>query len=603
MKERFQKISMPPQTGKRRKTAAIIICIVCALALIAGGTVLFANRENIAINRQMAQIDKINSKFSQIESSFWSENTPTEAAINTLLKKEYDYAAILKEKGILKDASLEAETLCVVCTMPQGDVIVYTPEIEGLKAGGSSSRIVTLQPFYDTKIKSDAPDKAAKEVASKVKGYKFDSADDFDNKNVNMQALKKLSGAKIIIWDGHGTYTASTGSVVSIDIPYKTVKKDKEFRKYCDGKHILSNGNSHTLLTASFFKDYYKKNSFDGAVIYLGTCLSGFDSSMADAFIANGAEAVYANYYVSTVGYDSKMTASVFGALADGETAEAALKIAQDKNGEYDIETTYDYDTLCRRNKVILSGNKDFSLTESIQKEQPTETTTQKETTTESTTQESSIVQKLGTDEWTLYMPAEPGFSEKYKFGDNNKVLITEYFDGAEQEETTAAYSVENDKTIKFNHSSSTAVTISEAFSDSDMLLAKFDYLNENVSVYGVINKNVPQDSTEISQSFLQDLEGTTWNSEYFSKNMSTYELVSFYNYNSFVLQGGIMVDHGEYEFAGSLITKSCAAFIFDSEQTVFIAEKAKKSNKLNVIILSSGEDQKAVAETWDKIN
>lgn len=598
--EKKAKNTSSPQKTKRKKTAAIIICVICALALITGGILLFTNRENIAINRQMAQMEKINDNFSQIENSFWSENKPTENAINTLLKKEYDYATSLKEKGTLKDVSLEAETLCLVCTMPQGDVIVYTPEIEGLKAGGSNSRIVTLQPYYNTKIKSEAPDKAAKEVASKVKGYKFDSADNFDNEKVNMQALKKLSGAKIIIWDGHGTYTASTGSVVSIDIPYKTVKKDKEFRKYCDGKHILANGKSHTLLTASFFKDYYQKESFDGAVIYLGTCLSAFDSSMADAFIANGAEAVYANYYVTTVGYDSKMTTSIFGALADGETAETALKIAQDKNGECDIETTYDYDTLCRRNKVILSGNKDFSLTGSKPKEQPTETTTQEETTTETTKQKSSIVQKLATEEWSLYIPAEPGLVENFKFNDNNKVLITNKSEGGTQQET-ATYSVENDKTIKFSDESGAAITVSNAFSDSDMLLIQFDYSDSGYAVYGVLNKNVPKNSTEISQSFLQDLEGTTWNSEYFSKSIPAYELVSFYNYKDSALYGGIMVDHGEYEFSGQLITENCASFICDSAQTSFVVEKSKKSDKLNVIIISTGENQKAVAETWNR--
>lgn len=552
--EKKAKNTSSPQKTKRKKTAAIIICVICALALITGGILLFTNRENIAINRQMAQMEKINDNFSQIENSFWSENKPTENAINTLLKKEYDYATSLKEKGTLKDVSLEAETLCLVCTMPQGDVIVYTPEIEGLKAGGSNSRIVTLQPYYNTKIKSEAPDKAAKEVASKVKGYKFDSADNFDNEKVNMQALKKLSGAKIIIWDGHGTYTASTGSVVSIDIPYKTVKKDKEFRKYCDGKHIL----------------------------------------------ANGAEAVYANYYVTTVGYDSKMTTSIFGALADGETAETALKIAQDKNGEYDIETTYDYDTLCRRNKVILSGNKDFSLTGSKPKEQPTETTTQEETTTETTKQKSSIVQKLATEEWSLYIPAEPGLVENFKFNDNNKVLITNKSEGGTQQET-ATYSVENDKTIKFSDESGAAITVSNAFSDSDMLLIQFDYSDSGYAVYGVLNKNVPKNSTEISQSFLQDLEGTTWNSEYFSKSIPAYELVSFYNYKDSALYGGIMVDHGEYEFSGQLITENCASFICDSAQTSFVVEKSKKSDKLNVIIISTGENQKAVAETWNR--
>lgn len=552
--EKKAKNTSSPQKTKRKKTAAIIICVFCALALITGGILLFTNRENIAINRQMAQMEKINDNFSQIENSFWSENKPTENAINTLLKKEYDYATSLKEKGTLKDVSLEAETLCLVCTMPQGDVIVYTPEIEGLKAGGSNSRIVTLQPYYNTKIKSEAPDKAAKEVASKVKGYKFDSADNFDNEKVNMQALKKLSGAKIIIWDGHGTYTASTGSVVSIDIPYKTVKKDKEFRKYCDGKHIL----------------------------------------------ANGAEAVYANYYVTTVGYDSKMTTSIFGALADGETAETALKIAQDKNGEYDIETTYDYDTLCRRNKVILSGNKDFSLTGSKPKEQPTETTTQEETTTETTKQKSSIVQKLATEEWSLYIPAEPGLVENFKFNDNNKVLITNKSEGGTQQET-ATYSVENDKTIKFSDESGAAITVSNAFSDSDMLLIQFDYSDSGYAVYGVLNKNVPKNSTEISQSFLQDLEGSTWNSEYFSKSIPAYELVSFYNYKDSALYGGIMVDHGEYEFSGQLITENSASFICDSAQTSFVVEKSKKNDKLNVIIISTDENQKAVAETWNR--
>ena len=64
--EKKAKNTSSPQKTKCKKTAAIIICVICALALITGGTLLFINRENIAINRQMAQMEKINDNFSQI---------------------------------------------------------------------------------------------------------------------------------------------------------------------------------------------------------------------------------------------------------------------------------------------------------------------------------------------------------------------------------------------------------------------------------------------------------------------------------------------------------------------------------------------------------
>ena len=189
---------------------------------------------------------------------------------------------------------------------------------------------------------------------------------------------------------------------------------------------------------------------------------------------------------------------------------------------------------------------------------------------------------------------------ENFKFDDNNKVLIMNKSEGGKQQET-ATYSVENDKTIKFSTELGEAITVSKAFSDSDMLLIQFDYSDSDYTVYGVLNKNVPKNSTEISQSFLQDLNGTIWRSEYFSKSIPAYELVSFYDYKDTELYGGIIVDHGEYEFNGQLITENCASFICDSAQTSFVVEKSKKNDKLNVIIIPTGENQKAVAETWNR--
>ena len=589
-----------PQKKDKKKYVIISLLILlaaCVLATTISIPLIYSQKSKETTANVATDFDIVTEQFTQIENSYWNSHDKNEKALPALLQKEFAYANKMKSLGVFSDVSYEPDTLCVVCTLANGgDVIVYTPTIDGMKAGGKGSRIVTTQPFYNSDIKNDAYDTTAKKIAKKD-SFRFNTGDNLDDEQVNLSTLKNLSGAKIILWDGHGCWTKQQHACLSLNITYKSLKKSKEFRKYCDGQRINASSSGRAMLTGDFFKDYYADGSFNGTFFYLATCLSGYDAYLSDILIQKGAAVVYSNYFITTVNYDGNMVTSVFDSLASGKTAIQALKKAQNENGKYGKKEKYE--GICARNEVLCRGTKNKKLIEDRGKATTKDaTSTTKSTATQST---APIVQKLSGCSWSLYLPDSLGLVSTYKFSKNNQVQITSSADApGDSEIEKAKYKVLDKNTVEFYNKHNCKFTVKNAYPDTDILLIRLDL---NGSSTGILVKSDQMNPTKKPSSISRNLLNTQWNSPYLAKNMDIYQLVSFYEMSesSKTVQGGIMVNHGEEGFTTADVTDHCL-YAYGETYDNFLAIQSSRNDRLYVILYPEDAKQ-PVLETWTKLS
>ena len=287
------------------------------------------------------EIDRIESEYTN-ESGYISRDKTEE-----VIKKVYEF--LLKKSEETKLTELGTE--CIYVKFKDDSGYVYQPRVEGYKLNGDNINITTLQPYFTEFGKQNSPDEAALSITKSVPNAKFNDKDNLDDAKVTVNAIKSLNNYKIIIWDGHGGYAPTLHSFMSISVPYKKIKE----LYYDDCKNnifIESSDENSTILTVKFFEKYFNDSDFDGAVLYLGTCLSAADDILAKTFISKGASCVFGNTDVTTVAYDSCMMKSVFSYLSKGESSKKALNksIKENESKKHGVKTD-----------VVMYG--DFNLT------------------------------------------------------------------------------------------------------------------------------------------------------------------------------------------------------------------------------------------------
>ena len=115
--------------------------------------------------------------------------------------------------------------------------------------------------------------------------------------NITLAGLKELGGKQqLLIWAGHGGYNRKTGSVLDTGIDSDLNDKSQLIEIKNDRATIVNvagDPDSHLAITPAFVKRYVRGMS--GSVVYLCACSTGEDSQLADAFLDNGATAVFGN--------------------------------------------------------------------------------------------------------------------------------------------------------------------------------------------------------------------------------------------------------------------------------------------------------------------
>lgn len=403
------------------------------------------------IDEEVTVINSVNDGFLNVEKNYLVNNKLPEEKIAELLKEECEYAQSLVKNGLAISFSLE-ETGCITVDLTQGDKYIYIPEIEGLKASGESGRIVTLQP-NKSDFSNNSTDSLANNVMKSYDNYSFDKKDNMDESKVTLDAIINLKNSEVIIWDGHGNYTKKDHSILITGETAKHVKKlQKQSQKFKNDKFFYTKDETpRVAINYKFFNNHFKKNDFQDALIFLGTCSSGKDTVLADTLREKGAKTVFVTTNSISNDYCDKMTKAIFDNLIKGRNANDSLAAAIKRHGEHDKrelkcdipdplndgisgyidEEIKNWDNFFHPAEIKIIGSKKFKLRNNKK----------------NIDEYDIFIHKLTAEEWVI---VREGDFVYFKFSNNGKVKITRYT--PEKESITAQYETIDDDTVYFGY-------------------------------------------------------------------------------------------------------------------------------------------------------
>lgn len=240
----------------------------------------------------------------------------------------------------------EEDTYCVYFECNDDIGYVYVPKLEDYDLSGGELKIVTVQPYYTENITSDkthrydhhAPDENAGLIRDTYAQWDFYDAgvshdDDINDDEITVERMLSLDDYKMILWQGHGSYHKNCGYYACTPVKY-TKQLGNEYRSYFSKRYIMLTTDDELCFTEAFFENCYEENAFEGAIIYMGTCLSGYTSDFAQILLDKGAAAVYVNSDTILRRYNLNMLRAVGENLCWGETVLQALEEAKNLHGD-----------------------------------------------------------------------------------------------------------------------------------------------------------------------------------------------------------------------------------------------------------------------------
>lgn len=246
----------------------------------------------------------------------------------------------MKREGLLRDYAVSSSNVWML--HPSGIQLVYTPDTGLTDSIGldSSCRIVTCQPYADSYPESlseemGLPDSAASTLSRLSSQWTFE--DNYDMEEVSLDLLKELAGPQILLWHGHGGWTAETGPylVTGETFDENRFLSDSAYSEDFQNGRLLLCTDGRIAVTGEFVLEYM--DSLDDSLIYLAACQSGYDTRLADAFLEKGAAAVVVNTDTIRTAYNTRMMFSTMEGLTltDSSTGELyTLSQAVDYAGE-----------------------------------------------------------------------------------------------------------------------------------------------------------------------------------------------------------------------------------------------------------------------------
>ncbi len=243
------------------------------------------------------------------------------------------------------DGVIEDYDVCdtgILVMLDSGAQYYYAPELADVDANGDDAPelyVSTYQPCLPSYEGHEVwsyihlVDDAAESIDSEYDVYSFESSANYDTEAVDLESISAMGRYSVILWHGHGAYSYSVGSMLVTGLPCTEENYQKYAQAIEDGS--LVSGSSTFLITASFVENYFEDGSLANSIVYLGTCSSGRDERLADAFLSKGAAAVYANDGIITTAYNLQMIDAVSEGLckknADGShySVSDALEYAQ----------------------------------------------------------------------------------------------------------------------------------------------------------------------------------------------------------------------------------------------------------------------------------
>lgn len=245
-------------------------------------------------NAEIAEFEETLDQIDQNAATYASGGFQTEEDIKNAIAAQKSYAKELEAQGVV--SSYTADDNSVYFKFENGLSYLYIAAPEGTDALSTDSE-ATVSSVETTGRTDSLAAISTITSAFSATSSKWSASTAKTPSNITLAGLKELGGKQqLLIWAGHGGYNRKTGSVLDTGIDSDLNDKSQLIEIKNDRATIVNvagDPDSHLAITPAFVKRYVRGMS--GSIVYLCACSTGEDSQLADAFLDNGATAVFGN--------------------------------------------------------------------------------------------------------------------------------------------------------------------------------------------------------------------------------------------------------------------------------------------------------------------
>ena len=274
-------------------------------------------------NAEIAEFEETLDQIDQNAAMYASGGFQTEEDVKNAIAAQKSYAKELEAQGVV--SSYTADDNSVYFKFENGLSYLYIAAPEGTDALSTDSEATVCSVETTGRADSLAAISTVTSAFSATSSKRSASTAKTPS-NITLAGLKELGGKQqLLIWAGHGGYNRKTGSVLDTGIDSDLSDKSQLIEIKNDRATIVNvagDPDSHLAITPGFVKRYVR--GMGGSVVYLCACSTGEDSQLADAFLDNGATAVFGNTGSISHVYNLAMLEGVLTAF-----------LTPDENGNY----------------------------------------------------------------------------------------------------------------------------------------------------------------------------------------------------------------------------------------------------------------------------
>ena len=243
---------------------------------------------------EIAEFEETLDRIDQNAATYASGGFQTEDDVKNAIAAQKTYAKELEAQGVV--SSYTADDNSVYFKFENGLSYLYIAAPEGTDALSTDSEATVCSVETTGRADSLAAISTVTSAFSATSS-KWSASTAKTPSNITLAGLKELGGKQqLLIWAGHGGYNRKTGSVLDTGIDSDLSDKAQLIEIKNDRATIVNvagDPDSHLAITPGFVKRYVR--GMGGSVVYLCACSTGEDSQLTDAFLDNGATAVFGN--------------------------------------------------------------------------------------------------------------------------------------------------------------------------------------------------------------------------------------------------------------------------------------------------------------------
>ena len=329
------KPSQSSSNGSKKSSGDNTVAFIVIAAIVVLAVQYFLTGTNFALDiweevtapelskAEIAEFEETLDQIDQNAATYASGGFQTEEDVKNAIAAQKSYAKELEAQGVV--SSYTADDNSVYFKFENGLSYLYIATPEGTDALSTESEATVCSVETTGRADSLAAISTVTSAFSTTSS-KWSASTAKTPSNITLAGLKELGGKQqLLIWAGHGGYNRKTGSVLDTGIDSDLSDKAQLIEIKNDRATIVNvagDPDSHLAITPSFVKRYVR--GMGGSVVYLCACSTGEDSQLADAFLDNGATAVFGNTGSISHVYNVAMLQGVLTAF-----------LTPDENGNY----------------------------------------------------------------------------------------------------------------------------------------------------------------------------------------------------------------------------------------------------------------------------